>query len=764
MRRPLHNRPGAVRLAVALFFAALSLCPPARAWDKGTADALAGAAVTSLSGEIGAFLEREKPFFTQGWEAGEETLARYAGFATYDSAGYAAGKLDSQITLLRELFPHERTPYMAYRLGILARLVADLNSPFATAASPQELKLRGQFMRDVEAHRAALRGAPQPPRVLRNPGAAVAAAVKRASGWAGPVRAQYLSGRGYNVIAQQAAATFYRASAQMVPDVLFTVGSGGGGTAELAARYGYHDDACEYYLRRGMAQDALAAYNRVADMAPAIQAGRMVSLQDAVEKYSLNLHILSLEENLRNAGISPERKAGEQLMASFLSGLARFAVRSLDARREEDSRFALSLCLREGYLPDRTLQNCRRLYGLEGLKNLDVPGNARKIYREANSLEAAAGKACDAGKFWAANDSFLHAAALYSAIPESVRELNRASNARIGQIRRAMQSLPLNALLSEDLFHAAVDSLAAVNVDAAVRDLQLIQNWKPGDADVRATIGDAEALQLFTQGKKFVGRGDYTRAAEQFRRLVQRYPASPLSAPAREMLKLYEKMHAESSGKLLTLLRAAYEASFVGDKDTVYQLCDQILASHPADDLRDRAQLLIAVAWYESNGKGYQKIDRIFRDLLKQQVIEQDGDELVLKKSIDFYFGLADPFPKMKLSEFTESVLEKLGPNGAGVVSSEDRADADKELGRTRDDSQETLDDADAKIERAEDTISEIENNRDTELQEQRSELDDARGAQSEAKSLFEDGDYERAKEKAEEAADDSERITDQME
>jgi len=764
MRRPSHNRPGAVRLAVTLLCAALSLCPPAHAWDKGTADALAGTAVTSLPGETGAFLEREKPFFTQGWEAGEETLARYAGFATYDSSGYAAAKLGTQITLLRELFPREQTPYMAYRLGILARLVADLNSPFATAASPQELKLRGQFMQDVEAHRAALKGAPQPPRLLRNPRAAVAAAVKRASGWAGPVRAQYLSGRGYNVIAQQAAATFYRASEQMVRDVLFTVGSGGGGTAEPAARYGYYRDACDYCLRRGMARDALAAYDRVADTAPALQAGSVVSLQDAVEKYSLILHILSLEENLRRAGASPERKAGEQLMASFLSGLARFAERSLDARRQEDSRFALSLCLREGYLPDWTLQNCRRLYGLEGLKNLDVPENAWKIYREANSLEAAAGRACDEGKLWMANDSFLHAAALYSAIPESVRELNRASNARIEQIRGMMRSLPLSALLSENLFHAAVDSLAAGDGNAAMRDLQLIQAWKPGDAEVRATIGDAEGLQLFTQGKKFVQIGDYTRAAEQFRRLVQRYPGSPFSVPAREMLKLYEKMQAESRGKLLTLLRSAYEASFVGDEETVYQLCDEILASHPADDLRDRAQLLIAVAWYESNAKGYHKIDKIFRDLLKGEVLEQDGDELVLKKSIDFYFGLADPFPKMKLSEFTESVLEKLGPGGAGVVSSEERADADKELGQTRDVTQETLDDSDANIESAEDVISEVESDRNTELQEQRSELDDARDTQGEAKSFFEDGNYEQAKEKAEEAGAEMERITEQME
>lgn len=742
-----------------LLFLDLSLCLPAPAWDRGASDAIEAAALASLPGEIGAFLEREKASFDSGWEEGVDALDRYAGFSTYDSSGYAASKLGSQIALLRELFPHEKTPYMAYRLGVLARLVADLNSPFATAVSLQEAVLRDQFMQDVEANRAALSAPPQQPRILDNPGAAIAAAVKRASGWAGPVRSQYVSGRGYNVIAQQAATTFYRTAVQMATDVLFTVGAGGGGAVEASARYNYYWDACIYCLRQGMTREAPAAYEKLAETAPALQLDRSASLQDAVEKYTLILNVSSLEEELRGAGVPPGLKLAERLMASFLPGAEQFAQQSLDAKREEDSRIVLALCLREGYHPPAILHLCRRLYGVEGLKDLDVPENARKIYKEAGAFETAAEKAGDRGRLWVANDSLIHATALYSAVPATVPDLHRESTEGIERIGKRMRSLPLSALISENLFHAAVDSLVAGEGEAAMRDLQLIHAWKPGDAKVKSALGDADAVRLFNEGKKLVKIGDYARAAERFRKLVQRYPKSPLAAPSKKILLLYARMQAENRGRLLTLLRSAYEASFAGDEETVYQLCDEILGSHPEDDVRDRAQLLIAVAWYAANGKGYHKIDKTFRDLLKRRVIEQQGDDLILKKRIDFYFGLADAFPAMELSEFPASVLEKLGPKGAGVISAEDRADANAEMGGMRDDAQEAIDNVDEKFGQADDRISEIESDRDRDLDRQRSDMNDVRDLQEDAKNLFEDGDYEGAKEKADEAVEELEKI-----
>ncbi|MEJ2744855.1 MAG: hypothetical protein P8123_04085 [bacterium] len=365
------NRPAAMRSAIAILFITLSLCLPARAWEKGAASAIEAAAFASLPGEAGAFLKREKSSFASGWGENEETRARYAGFSTYDSSGYAAAKLGSQIALLRELFPHEKTPYMAYRMGVLARLVADLNSPFATAVSPEELELRSRFMKDVETGLTALKAPIQPPRLLYNPDAAVKSIVKRASGWAGPVRSQYVSGRGYNVIARQAAKTFYRSAVQMVRDVLFTVGVGRGGAVEAAERYNYYWDACHYYLRQGMAKEALAAYDKVVETAHALQLDHAASLQDAVEKYTLILNVSSLEEELRQVGAPPEKGVAEQLMATFLPGAERFAKQSLDNRREEDCRIALTLCLREGYHSKTILHICRSLYGLEGMKDLE---------------------------------------------------------------------------------------------------------------------------------------------------------------------------------------------------------------------------------------------------------------------------------------------------------------------------------------------------------------------------------------------------------
>ena len=57
---------------------------------------------------------------------------------------------------------------------------------------------------------------PPQPRLLANPAAAIKGALERSAGWAGPVRAQYLSGRGYNVIVRQAAAGSVRDAASLM--------------------------------------------------------------------------------------------------------------------------------------------------------------------------------------------------------------------------------------------------------------------------------------------------------------------------------------------------------------------------------------------------------------------------------------------------------------------------------------------------------------------------------------------------------------------
>ena len=832
----------AVKLAVCLFLFDVCFCPSSRAWERGTADKIVATALSSLHGDTAAFLQKNSSMFREGLRADPAVVRRYAGFTGFDNTGYAAKKLGGQIRLLQDLFPGERSPYMAYRLGILTGLVMDLNSPFATATSRRDRGLQARFMKDVEGRLQEMKYFPRPPREIRSPEAYARAAVERSAGWGGPVRSQYLTGKGYNAIVQRAAARFYNDAIHSVADVLYTVGSGGKGKVDETSRYDFYRDACSFYLHRGMKEEALASYRKMGELVSSSGAGQIDSLEGAVNRYELILQVLSLEDGMRAAGIEISRPVGERLMEPFLSAMSRLAKRYAESGEEDEARIALELCLRERYMPEWSLRNLRKLYGLDKLENLDVPENAWKIYLEANGFESMAGRAYTEGRLWAANNSFARAAALYSAIPDSARDLRKMSGTRVDQIIGRMRTIPPAALLSEELFQAGMKSMADGEVASAVRDLQQSQRWGPGEKAVDSALADAESLQLFIKGRDLYRAGKYDKGVKCFRKLTSRFPGSPFVGPSKKLIGLYEKRRELQAGKLLLLLKGAYESSFVGDKGTVFELCDEVLDSSPGKDLRDRAQLLIAVAWYQSNQKGYLKVEKVLRELMRHRVLKEDGGQLVLRKNIDFYFGLKDRFPEIDLSQLDKSLLKKIDLEGEGVESAEagEAADAaidrasdevesarelvergegeDRDMGEARsllDEAADRLDDArgrfnesvfeeakeladesfekaeaarekaveileitgelkdeaGSKIEEAETAVSDaesaldaLEGDAEKEFDELRSDLEDASDLLNDAKSLFENGDYEKAGETAVSATEKAEELKEKVE
>ena len=734
----LSSRIGTV--AVLLFLPHLFLPVSSRAWEKNTSDRIVKTALSDFHGEPGSFLAEKASFFRQGLGAAAGTVQQYAGFSRYDTTGYAAGKLGGQIDLLRDLFPEERSDYMAFRLGILTRLVMELSSPFAASSAREADRLRAMFTSDAESHLAELKYTPRQPRLIRSPVSFVGTRIERSAGWAGPVRSQYLSGKGYNFIVQQAASKFYGEAINSVADVLYTVGAAARGKVAAPVRYEFYRDECAFYLGRGMGREALGSYGKMGRIAVSEMAAPLDSLEAAVDRYSLILQVESLEEGIAASGVAVDDTLGKKLMEPFLSAVSRLAKGYIAGGNEDKARIALDLCLRERYLPEWSLASLRKLYGLDKLENLDVAENAWKVYLEANGFESMAGKALSEGRLWAANAAYMRAAALYSAIPESVRDLRRTSLARIDQILSGIQSIPPEALLSEEFFQAAVDSIAEGDVDSAVRDFQVSRRWGPGGKAIDSASADAESLQLFVKGRDLYQDGKYDEGAGYFRKLTTRFPAGPFSEPAKKMLELYEKKRSLESGKLVGILKGAYEASFVGDEETVFNLCDEVMASSPTGDLRDRAQLLMAVAWYQANQKGYLKIERVFKDLLKHRVLKESGGKLVLRKKLDFYFGLKDPFPEIDLEKLDASLLAKMDLTGAEPPSSGEQEVADDAIAAAGD-----------KIETVDDLISRGEEE-ERDMGEARSLLDDASGRLDAARDRFDEGAYAEAKEAAEES------------
>jgi HEPN domain-containing protein len=718
----------------------VSLCPSSFGWEKGTTDEMVATVLSSLPDPVGSVLKEKSAFFHKGLAVDRATLDRYAGFSGFDTTGHAADRLGVQITLLQYLFPSEHSAYMAYRLGILTRLVMELESPFATAKTPRMRALGKQFMKDVEAHRTDLKYVPRTPRLIGSPSSYVRSTLVKSDSWAGPVRAQYLQGRGYNFLVQQAALKFYNSAIHSVIDVLYTVGSGKGGKVDDASLYGFYVDACIFYLNNGMSKEALADYRKLGKISSLLEANKIDSLEDAVDRYELVLSVFSLENRLRKSGIEIRNPLGNRMMAVFIAAEERLAGKYLDMGEKEKARVALSISLRERHLTGQVLQDLRKLYGLDKLENIEVPENAWKLYREANRFEAMAGKAFSKRQYWVANDYFVRAAAMYSTVPNQLRDMKRASLIRVNQIIDKMREIPPAALLSEELFQAAVDSMDKGDVDSAVRRLQKSRRWDPSEREIGETVTDAESLRLFMKGRELYQKENYEAGVRYFRRIKERFPRSPFAGPAKKMINFYERRKELEVSRLILLLKGAYEASFVGNRDGVYELCDEILESSPERSIRDRAQLLIAVAWYELRQGGYSRIDRVFKYLLRRSVLKEDDGKLVLRKRIDFYFGLRDPFPEMELSEFDEELLEKLGFEQAAVGPPDAAGEADEAIERARDE-----------IEEAEELISRGETE-DYDMEGPRTLLDSANRLLEEATDRFNEDAYEEAVMHAEDA------------
>ena len=668
-------------LAAAATASALCLSGAAAFGADAFVDKVAAAALAGFQGPVPELLRSQPEQFREGLAAGPSTALAYAGLAGVDAAGPASEALAAQVALLRTLFASDKSPYLVYRLGVLTRTLIEAASPLPAWGPPDRERVRERFLADIAANPADLAVSPAPPKVLANPAAAIKSALDRSAGWSGPVRAQYLAGRGYNTIARQAAASSAREAATLVRNALATIGSPRKAQVSPRARDGFHRDACTFYLRRGMRGDAAEAYRLIGGEAapPTID-----STEGAMEQYASVRELEALEKMMTAAGIEIPSPASAKQKALFLTALSALARSSIEMGRSDRARIVLGLCLREGYRPDWTLARLGALYGLDQLQDLDVPENAWKVYREANRLEAAAGNARFEGKQFTTYDSLTRAAALYAAIPEKAGPLRKMGQARIVQIVETLRGIPPDALVSEELFQTAISSIAGGDVDAASRALSVSERWAPGDQAVRGAAREAEAIRLFAKGREFYEAGDFDGAAKQFRAVTERYAKSALAAQAGKMLDLYAQRKAQQRGALLLLLRGAYEASFTGDTASVYARCDEILDAGPDDDLRDRAQLLIALTWYETSQRGYQKVDRIFRDLLKHRVLDIDGPDLVLKKKIDFYFGLMDEFPGMEIVRLKESLADKLDLRAA--ASGRDRGgDTEDLLARARD-------------------------------------------------------------------------------
>jgi len=120
----------------------------ANAWGPRATQAIARTAMHVVPPDVGAALRQyEEEVYAGAGISEEELLGRFPEYGFGDPILTVI----SEIELLRAAKAQGASPYLAYRVGVLGQLVADMNQPFFTAPGSEEQRgVREQYEADAE--------------------------------------------------------------------------------------------------------------------------------------------------------------------------------------------------------------------------------------------------------------------------------------------------------------------------------------------------------------------------------------------------------------------------------------------------------------------------------------------------------------------------------------------------------------------------------------------------------------------------------------
>jgi tetratricopeptide (TPR) repeat protein len=241
-------------VVVALLFIGV---PRAQAWGPRTQVAVVTTAARLLSKQSAIPLVKQDESIRSGASVSDATLASLIPDATTNPLA----AIESEMYLLQAVRGDRVDPYLAYRLGVLGKLVAQATAPLLKEKSA----IRGQY--DADADRAVDRATITPrDRQLVDPPAYFALAQRQAAARQELVVKEYQSGLGFSGVAAQALSDDVSHSVNAVADVWHTILTGNMTVTNIAENQmrDYIVKALEFYIRRGRDAEIDAAYARFA--------------------------------------------------------------------------------------------------------------------------------------------------------------------------------------------------------------------------------------------------------------------------------------------------------------------------------------------------------------------------------------------------------------------------------------------------------------------------------------------------------------------
>ncbi|MDX9971444.1 MAG: hypothetical protein RBU21_00495 [FCB group bacterium] len=252
----MNNMHRASRMALAALIGILAAQTQARAWGPRAQTAIVTTAARILSGQDNIpLVNLEKDVRNGASVSDQEMEALIPGaLATTEQA------IESQMFLLQSIHTERIDPYMAYRLGVLGKLVARYTAPLSDA----DPTYRNLYYADVEKN---IQNVPldAAPRRQVDTEVYLASARSQAQARQDLILRDYRQGVGFNGVAKNSLPQEATRSVNAVADVWYTVLSNTSavGSVSTDRMRGYYLRAFDFYLKRKNPQETKRAYDRL---------------------------------------------------------------------------------------------------------------------------------------------------------------------------------------------------------------------------------------------------------------------------------------------------------------------------------------------------------------------------------------------------------------------------------------------------------------------------------------------------------------------
>jgi tetratricopeptide (TPR) repeat protein len=248
--------PGTNALAIA---AIILLCAgqTASAWGPRTQAVIVSSASRILTQEKNIPLTRLQADIVRGCQLDGAELTKIVPLATANTQA----AVEAEMYLLQAVRGDRVDPYMAFRLGVLGKLVADLTAPLSTSKST----LRTRYFADAEGAIEQISLRTHPRRIV-DPQTYFAEVRRMADAKADLMVKDYEVGAGFGGVAGSSLSDDASRSIDAVADVWFTVLSGSVLVANISESQvrDFAVNALEFYVKRGNTTEADSTYNKLA--------------------------------------------------------------------------------------------------------------------------------------------------------------------------------------------------------------------------------------------------------------------------------------------------------------------------------------------------------------------------------------------------------------------------------------------------------------------------------------------------------------------